>query len=408
MNKKGVALIFALAVVTILAVLATVTVSRSVNEGNIAQRYLSSTQAFWAAEAGVQKAIYALNHSDWAGWADAGSGVKLKNESLSSGSGAFLVTVSGIGTGTPSVAVGGSSGSAARNLQVKMVAIGGSPFKYAAFGASSVALSGNAKIDSYNSDLGPYGGINKYSNGDVGTNAVSAGAITLSGNAKVYGDAGTGSGGTVVTNGNAAVIGSVTDDRNETLAPVIIPSGLSGLSSGGSLSKSGNNSFTLSGSHKYTSLSVSGNAQITISGKVELYLTGSNALSISGNGKIIIPSGGELLIYSDGVCIISGNGVVNQTSLPKNMLIYSTYTGNNGVSFSGNSNLHAAIYAPGTGISNTGNSDIYGSVIGKKITVSGNGGIHYDEALANLGGTASNYSIEGWQEETNPFPLVSE
>ena len=82
---------------------------------------------------------------------------------------------------------------------------------------------------------------------------------------------------------------------------------------------------------------------------------------------------------------MSGNGIVNNTNLPKNFILYSTYTGeNNGVKITGNGDLYGAIYAPDTEIKVTGNGDVYGSLIGEEITITGNGDVYYDEALKNL------------------------
>ena len=63
MNKKGIALILSFMVIVVLAILSGAIVSRSVFESRYAQRYLESTQAFWLAEAGVNKALNSLRSS---------------------------------------------------------------------------------------------------------------------------------------------------------------------------------------------------------------------------------------------------------------------------------------------------------------------------------------------------------
>ncbi|MBU1125124.1 MAG: hypothetical protein KKC84_03785, partial [Candidatus Omnitrophica bacterium] len=62
MNNKGIAMIFGFIIIAILTILASAIISRSVNEGSIAKRYLESTQAFWLAEAGVQQAVSVLRN----------------------------------------------------------------------------------------------------------------------------------------------------------------------------------------------------------------------------------------------------------------------------------------------------------------------------------------------------------
>lgn len=60
MNKRGIALILGFAVIMILAILGSVIISRSINESRIAKRYTESVQAFWLAEAGVNRALREL------------------------------------------------------------------------------------------------------------------------------------------------------------------------------------------------------------------------------------------------------------------------------------------------------------------------------------------------------------
>ena len=62
MNKRGVALIISFMVIAVLIILGSVTVSRSISERFLAQRYTESTQAFWLAEAGISQAILQLKN----------------------------------------------------------------------------------------------------------------------------------------------------------------------------------------------------------------------------------------------------------------------------------------------------------------------------------------------------------
>ena len=55
------------------------------------------------------------------------------------------------------------------------------------------------------------------------------------------------------------------------------------------------------------------------------------------------------------------------------------------VAITGNGNFYGAVYAPQASISVSGNGGVYGALTGASVTVNGNGGLHYDEALGNLG-----------------------
>jgi len=411
MKKKGMALILAMVVIAVLATLSTVMVSRSVSERLAAQRHTESSQAFWLAEAGIQRASWELNHGDgnWTSWSTGASGEKILPPQSLGGIGQYEVTVVGPSSNTPEATATGyvpgkSAWQSERTILVELKK--NSPFTYAAFGDISLTMTGNGETDSYDSSLGGYGGLNIGSNGDVGTNGATIGAITLSGNAKVNGDANTGPGGTV--SDESKVTGDVSHDCDENLPSAIVPSALTGLASGGSYSISGNTSATLGpGDFKYSSISISANANLTIIGTVRIYLTGTAlSLSVSGNGKLIITAGASLILYIDGRCDISGNGVVNQTNLPENFLVYSTYSSTgNGIQITGNGDLYGAVYAPKANVLISGNGDIYGSVVGKTVSIPGNGDVHYDEALKDAG-PVSNYSLENWREEINPYPLT--
>ncbi|HEC69137.1 MAG TPA: hypothetical protein ENI31_02475 [Candidatus Omnitrophica bacterium] len=415
MKKKGVGLILVFLIITILALFSTALLTRTISENNLAKRYQQSLKAFWLAEAGVQKALWELNYGDWSEWDTDEEGNKVLASYPLGGWGEFSVSVSGVGTNQPTITSSGhiptvSESNISRSLLVKTAPQTQPLFTHAGFGNTSLTMSGNGKTDSYDSSLGPYGGDNIGSNGDVGTNGTSAGAITLSGNAQVNGDAGTGEGGTVSISGNAEVSGEITDNINRELPLVSSMDGYTSaqsLTDKGSYSLSGNSSDTISESGKYDSISLSANSKLYIEGDVVLYTTSSStALNITGNAQIIINSGSSLTIYTDGKCQIAGNGIVNNTTTPSNLQIYSTYSGSsNGVKVSGNGDLYGAIYAPETEVKITGNGDIYGSVVGDTVKVTGNGDLHYDEALANITTSSGKYTIEVWQDQQNPYSL---
>ncbi len=60
MNKRGVVLIICYMVITVLTILGAAFLIRSVSERGVAGKYFDSTQAFWLAEAGINRALYEL------------------------------------------------------------------------------------------------------------------------------------------------------------------------------------------------------------------------------------------------------------------------------------------------------------------------------------------------------------
>lgn len=63
MNKKGIALIITFAIILVLTILGSAIISRSISENNITKRYSETTQAFWLAEAGINRALYELRNN---------------------------------------------------------------------------------------------------------------------------------------------------------------------------------------------------------------------------------------------------------------------------------------------------------------------------------------------------------
>ncbi len=410
-NKRGLALLFVFLVIVVLAVLAGAVLNRSITESRTTTRFIASNQAFWLAEAGVQRALRAFNDGDWTGWT-INADERFITANL--GSGTYEVDIDDITAANPLATSTGTVDNVERTIEATLQTGEESPFTYAAFGDTSIFMSGHGSTDSYDSAVGVYGGTNIDDNGDIGTNAGTEGAITLNGHGTVNGDAGTGEDGTVDIGPNADVTGSETDDIEEELDPVSIPIELSGLANSGVLSVSGNSTETISaGDYKYESISASGNgksdaATITITGDVRIYLTDTTGdnLSITGKATFIIADGASLKIYTDGGVNIAGNGIVNNTQTPSDFLLYSTYTGpSDGVKIAGNGDLYGAVYAPQTEIKVTGNGDSYGSLVGKSVRITGNGDVHYDEQLRNLSSSGGEFSIQTWREESNPFPL---
>ena len=239
-----------------------------------------------------------------------------------------------------------------------------SRFNFALFSNTSIQMSGNAGTDSYDSRNGPYYPQTAGSDGDVGTNTIGGHMVMLSGNAQIKGDMMVGPGGNptnvITMSGHAVIQGSRTAAAApKVLDPVSVPTGLVDQ---GSLSVSGNNTVTLGGgSYWYSSLSITGNGKVNFTGPATVYVTGNVS--------------------------ISGNGFGTSQDLPPNLTIQ--VAGARNVSLTGNGNFYGAIYAPASDISISGNGSLFGAIIGNTLQDSGNGKIHYDQALNTAGVTGS-------------------
>ena len=95
-------------------------------------------------------------------------------------------------------------------------------------------------------------------------------------------------------------------------------------------------------------------------------------------GKVNIGSSGQVV----------AQGSVTSSGKPP-FSVFSSYTSKNandyGVALAGATDMYASVYAPLGNVKVTGSGDILGALRGKKVAISGAGGMHYDEALAGVG-----------------------
>jgi len=236
-------------------------------------------------------------------------------------------------------------------------------FQDGIFARDTIQMSGNAYTDAYDSSKGPYSAASRSNNGHVRTN----GNIALSGNATIGGNAIPGPNQQVTMAGNAAVTGSTTAATSPaSYTPVTVPGGATSL---GALSVSGNKTRTLTaGTYVASSISITGNAKL-----------------------IINASGGPVNLYVTGNISVAGNGIANATNLPSNLMIYQS--GNSGIAFSGNADFYGTIYAPESPLTVSGNGNMFGAFVTSTLQNSGNGGIHFDQALKSIPGGAGSIKL---------------
>ena len=345
-----------------------------------AERNRNKLIAFNMAEAGVDKALSTLSQPGHQNWTGTTAYQALDIDHVQGGYTVSVTTPSG----HPDVRLIRALGTAPNNTptsrayQASSIIAYAQPeaqsfFRYAVFAGNSIKLNGNATVDSYNSNNGAYGDTNTASNGDIGVNSIAPDSVTLVGNATVNGNATVGPSGdpnTVIsTSGNASITGTLAAASQPTVNAVPTTT----MASSGALNISGNNTTTLGpGTYHYDSIKISGNGQLVFTGPVTIYVGGS--------------------------VNISGNGIATQNNLPKNFRLYVTTATE--VKISGNGDLYAGIYAPTSNIKNTGNGSIFGAVVCETYDQSGNGSIHFDEALRQVPSNQNmKFKITAWQEQ---------
>lgn len=352
-------------------VLGGTTAAVAFHEYRFSQRTLHKTQAFYLAEAGVDQAVVGLRADpDYTGASYVS--VTSANGQVTGG---YEVTVEDIGNDQREITAVGYYPSDHPEAEWYVshtidatVSLAGL-FSDAAFAQDEMEVSGNGEVDSYDSSAA-YGAMvdgeeNIHENGDIGSNDT----VELSGSAGVRGSVKCGKGldpaEAIKISGSATVSGRLfAQPDNRQFTPVEVPDGLTDL---GDLSITNTLSQT-GGTYTVDDLTISGKGIVTFTGPTTLYVTGNIQ--------------------------IAGNGVATYADSPPNLIIKVAGDGN--VKLSGNADFYGAIYAPEGEIKVTGNCDIYGALIGNEVEISGNGDIHYDERLANVG--EGNVTFQLWRQ----------
>lgn len=407
MNKNG-SMAITLMVVFVLGTLGAAFFLRGINERLNSGRVVQSSAAMWAAEAGIQKTLWEYIYNNCGGMTRTGGNTGCNgNKTLAgtlTGYGDYDATLASDNVTVTSV---GSipSRTDARKVQRKVRVTYERPaiFGYGMFAQGQVTVSNNALVDAYNSAIGVYGGTNvDHINGSVGSNGTTAGIVEIDQNAAVWGNVSTGPGGTVTNSGD--IHGSITSANSVALPAVAVPSSLTSLASAGTLSLGNKGARTITaGDYKYASINLGNKSVLTINGNVRLYLTGNATHQAFDTGTsevtINVATGGSLTIYTDGKVTFDNNVVINTVSKkPRDLVIYSTYTGANGISISNNATSYLAVYAPMTDVDVSNNAGLYGAVVGKTTSLNNNGDVHYDTALATLANPFENVIVTNWQE----------
>lgn len=176
--------------------------------------------------------------------------------------------------------------------------------------------------------------------------------------------------------------------------------------------------------YEFTDFMVANNSTKTVNGTVDIVVNDDvdidGTLIVNGNlrliiddrldlnGEIQISNQGSIEMYIGGDVNLRGNGIVNLNK-PKDLIIYSTYAGSGevDVDIRGNTVFSGTIYAPNAEIELRGGVEVFGALVGNEIEFEGNVSFHYDESLADLTNSWTEYSsqVVGWRELTTPIDM---
>jgi len=440
-SERGAVLIVALLLSAIIAIALGSYLALSRNSLTLANRSFYNTAAVNIAETGVEEALWSFNQvaagtslaDAWAGWdtTDSVTAKRVYRDFTLSGSTdayvkVYVTNYNPTGNARP-IVVSSATVTIPRESRTITKAIETTLRRRSKFAMGLVARNqltfngNNASVDSWNSDpdndLGastpsiPYSVGVRRDSGSVGSTSVAVGSVAVN-NADIWGFASVGSSGSsgisVGTNGTVAAFmtggsptpaGTVDTTRIATdftanFDPVSDPTiGTVIGSVGATLGTAGTTStFRFAGQI---------NSSLTIAGNVTLILTAGagDVIRLTGAGDgITIPNGSSLTVYTAANIMIAGNGVLNSNIQPTTFQVWGTNTGTSqSIEIKGNGALKGIAYAPNAHVRITGNGDVMGSVVANNITVVGNAAFHYDESLANFGGS-NPFGVVNWRE----------
>jgi len=261
----------------------------------------------------------------------------------------------------------------------------GAPFWGRALWANvSIAMSGPSFVDSYDPNLGLYGGSNVGNAGDIGSN----GSIAMSGSTVVFGNAMYMS--TFKSWDAAPYTTSVREGTSVLPQPKAFPP-IPAFSIG-TTDVTGNGQTITEG--LYDKITVSGGKNLNLAcGTYNI-----NELVVSGGSTITLdPACANYTFYIKRTFSISGGSILNPSQDPSKCQIF--YSGTSKATLSGGSGFYGTVYAPNAQLDLSGASSFYGSFMANSITMSGGGNVHYDDGLRRNFLTPTPYQLITWTQK---------
>lgn len=298
---------------------------------------------------------------------------------------------------------GSVSGIVSRTIQVELEPDWMYRFEKGLLGRDELSFSGTPNADSFNSNDGPYGGLNVSTNCDIGSMSLTLDGIAGVGTPTVAGDV-------YVTEVGDAIGDFWTGEEYGTLDVDLPPynpkkTNMTDVAyTGGEIitvptidphpdggSYVGVPSISPGGGNKWMT--------VTGSGKVTIYVAGDVDFGTPDDFNIVPnPPGSSLQVIFEVNGDLALNGTLNFAGPANNLQIFGTENCTS-MDITANTDKWMAVYAPNADVTLAGTAAVYGSIVGKTLAVSGTFDFHYDEALAtNDVPILVGFTIKSWVE----------
>ncbi len=353
------------------------------------------TAARFAADAGIERALYLMNEQLVAGTWVLDAVPTFTAQSLTAANADYTVTFTGDLASGYQVTSVGHSNNQTKTVRATIALTSPIAKDFAIFAKDSIDLKNGSTVNGFNSD--------DPSDTDVpakiGTLSTNNGAIGIDNNVTVDGDI------YIVPNGNpntvvdahsgADIMGDIFLLPSYYSLPPVSPPNYT--ASQGAISGK-NITLHSSDSGKYSKIKISKNGTLSINGNLTLYVTGD--IELKNNAEIEVKNNSTLTLYFDGdIEAKNSSGFNNKTEIPANLLIYGTGTGQK-IGLKNSSDLYAVIYAPDADMVVHNSVDAYGSFIVNDMELKNSGYIYYDKALkeVSVDDELVRFSITHWEE----------
>lgn len=415
-NNRGSILMIAVAFSTILAIIVGTFLQLANGESRLSNLSFYTNNSLNLAEAGVEKALYALNSDDWTGWTVNGNDVSMDPVELKlAGNITALIQVRIKDfESDPTVLTQGLTRAPGRpdvTRQLEVHLSRRSLFANGITSRSSVKFSGgSASVDSYQSSKGKWSATsNRSYNGSVSSVSVAVDSIELA-NATIRGFVATG-GEPPKVGPNGKVVGEegtsgvdperVALDFDAVFPSIVAPTNYdtyiseinSSMSLGDPLGDPNDPEVIRIDSISLTS------GTLEIVGPVILHVTGN--IRMEDLGGLKVASTGSLQLYADGNISIKDKAAANDTNRPEAMMIYGTNPESQNFELSGNGEWQAGVYAPNAQVKMNGGGStgqFSGAVVADRVLINGGYEFHYDEDLVGVIGPNPSYRMDHWRE----------
>jgi len=372
-NRKGFVLPTVIFALTVMSVIAVVSLSVASDERRTSRATRESTLAMYAAEAGLRQTYGA--------WPVAGAKALMPGDSLDLGwqslpnKAAYRAVIHRVDPGglqEYAVVVQGRRTDPTAGIMTIAGAVGGVPtFKYAVSTDSALYLNNGGLFDGYDSERGAYVAASADSTANLWSTSTLYVAQTL-----VKGDA---SAVGAISFGSSGVVTGAKTSGVPTVAPRdIIPCPAGGFTPTAKVpAGSGINYNSVTGV-----LSVNGSSNsVTLTDTLYSF----SSIVLTNNAKLIVPGVPRVNIILRDSLNASGGSIINQSNSPPALSFSSCGTSATPAYWSlssGASPSYFSVYAPNHVVYELGGGNFYGAIVAWIYYATGGGKFHYDAALA--------------------------